>query len=97
MPMASVSCSENPFLCQGVQNYFLSLLPFLVFPDRVSLCSPGCPETRSVDQAGLELRDLPACLLSARIAYFLLSLYQIQGIWSYYEVLDPFGVKFWTG
>jgi hypothetical protein len=26
----------------------------------VSLCSPGCPGTHSVDQAGLELRDLPA-------------------------------------
>jgi hypothetical protein len=26
----------------------------------VSLCSPGCPGTHSVDQAGLELRNLPA-------------------------------------
>ncbi|GAB1293186.1 Annexin A10 [Apodemus speciosus] len=26
----------------------------------VSLCSPGCPGTRSVDQAGLELRNPPA-------------------------------------
>ena len=25
-----------------------------VFRDRVSLCSPGCPGTHSVDQAGLE-------------------------------------------
>jgi hypothetical protein len=33
---------------------------FLVFRDRVSLCSPGCPGTHSVDQAGLELRNLPA-------------------------------------
>jgi hypothetical protein len=32
----------------------------LVFRDRVSLCSPGCPETHFVDQAGLELRNLPA-------------------------------------
>jgi hypothetical protein len=32
----------------------------LVFQDRVFLCSPGCLETRSVDQAGLELRDLSA-------------------------------------
>jgi hypothetical protein len=31
-----------------------------VFPDRVSLCSPGCPGTHFVDQAGLELRKLPA-------------------------------------
>jgi hypothetical protein len=30
------------------------------FLDRVSLCSPGCPGTHSVDKAGLELRDSPA-------------------------------------
>jgi hypothetical protein len=28
------------------------------FQDRVSLCSPGCPGTHSVDQAGLKPRDL---------------------------------------
>jgi hypothetical protein len=28
-----------------------------------SLCSPGCPGTHSVDQAGLELRNLPASWL----------------------------------
>jgi hypothetical protein len=32
----------------------------LVFRGRVSLCSPGCLGTHSVDQAGLELRNLPA-------------------------------------
>jgi hypothetical protein len=31
----------------------------LVFRDRVSLYSPGCPGTHSVDQAGLELRNPP--------------------------------------
>jgi hypothetical protein len=31
-----------------------------VFRDRVSLYSPGCPETHSVDQVGLELRNPPA-------------------------------------
>jgi hypothetical protein len=31
-----------------------------VFRDRVSLGSPGCPGTHSVDQAGLELRNPPA-------------------------------------
>jgi hypothetical protein len=31
----------------------------LVLQDRVSLCSSGCPGTHSVDQAGLELRNLP--------------------------------------
>jgi hypothetical protein len=30
------------------------------FRDRVSLCSPGCPGTHSVDQAGRELRNPPA-------------------------------------
>jgi hypothetical protein len=33
---------------------------FLVFRDRVSLCSPGCPGTHSVDKACLQLRDPPA-------------------------------------
>ena len=28
--------------------------------ERVSLCSPECPETHSVNQADLELRNLPA-------------------------------------
>ena len=32
----------------------------MVFRDRVSLYSLGCPGTHSVDQAGLELRNPPA-------------------------------------
>jgi hypothetical protein len=40
--------------------FFLFFSVFRVFGDRVSLCSPGCPGTHSVDQAGLELRNLPA-------------------------------------
>jgi hypothetical protein len=32
----------------------------IFFPGRVSLCSHRCPGTHSVDQAGLELRNLPA-------------------------------------
>jgi hypothetical protein len=32
----------------------------LFFRDRVSLCSPGCPGTYFVDQAGLQLRNPPA-------------------------------------
>jgi hypothetical protein len=39
---------------------FIHFLFWGVFQDRVSLCSPGCPETHSVDQAGLELRNPPA-------------------------------------
>jgi hypothetical protein len=30
------------------------------FRDRVSLCSLGCPETHSVEQAGFEFREPPA-------------------------------------
>jgi hypothetical protein len=49
---------------------------FLVFRDRVSLCSLGCP---GIDQAGLELRNSPAsasqvlglklCATTARLSY----------------------------
>jgi hypothetical protein len=39
--------------------FFFSFF-FLVFQDRVSLYSPGCPGTYFVDQAGLELRNPPA-------------------------------------
>jgi hypothetical protein len=48
------------------ESVFLSCVVFLfvwlvlIFPDRVSLCSPGCPGTHVVDQAGLELRNPPA-------------------------------------
>jgi hypothetical protein len=40
--------------------FFVCLFFVFVFRDRVSLCSPGCPGTHSVDQAGLELRNPPA-------------------------------------
>ena len=36
---------------------FLGVAGF--FRDRFSLYSPGCPGTHFVDQAGLELRNLP--------------------------------------
>ena len=42
---------------QRFEGFFF---PPLVFGDRVSLYSPGCPEIHSVDQASLELRNLPA-------------------------------------
>jgi hypothetical protein len=55
-------------MCTVGQPHMLSLRNFLSFSffggqgvqDRVSLCSPGCPGTHSVDQAGLKLRNLPA-------------------------------------
>ena len=40
--------------------FFLVLVLVLVFQDRVSLYSRGCPGTHFVNQAGLELRSLPA-------------------------------------
>ena len=40
--------------------FVLFCFVLFVFPDRVSLYSPGCPGTHFVDQAGLELRNLPA-------------------------------------
>ena len=39
---------------------FLGFFFVFVFRDRVSLCSPGCCGTHSVDQAGLVLRNPPA-------------------------------------
>jgi hypothetical protein len=39
-------------------KYFCFVL--FCFLDRVSLYSPGCPGTHFVDQAGLQLRNLPA-------------------------------------
>jgi hypothetical protein len=47
--------------------FILFCFVFWFFQDRVSLCSPGCPGTHFVDQAGLKFRNLPACLPSAGI------------------------------
>jgi hypothetical protein len=44
--------------CRGLP--VKKLVTFFFLRDRVSLCSPGCPRTHSVDQAGLELRNPPA-------------------------------------
>ena len=64
------------FVCLFFFFFFL-----LVFQDRVSLYSPGCPGTYSVDQAGLELRNLSAsasqvlglkvCPTTAQLHFFL--------------------------
>ena len=49
-----------------------------VFQDRVFLCSPGCPGTRSVDQAGLELTEIclplpPRCVHYDHLAQTLMA------------------------
>ncbi|EDL15003.1 mCG146182, partial [Mus musculus] len=48
------------YSCGFLGFFFLLGLVFFVFRDKVSLYSPGCPGTHSVDQAGLELRNPPA-------------------------------------
>jgi hypothetical protein len=45
----------------------LFLFCFVFFQDRVSLCSPGCPVTHFVDQAGLELRNPPASASASQV------------------------------
>jgi hypothetical protein len=45
------------FLVFGFWVWGFGFLFLFFFQDRVSLCSPGCPGTHSVDQAGLELRN----------------------------------------
>jgi hypothetical protein len=45
------------------------LFCFVLFWDRVSLCSPSCPGTHSVDQASLGLRDPPASASTAWLSY----------------------------
>jgi hypothetical protein len=50
-------CQKNTY--KGLNFFFFSFW-FLVFQDRVSLYSSGCPGTHSVDQAGFKLRNPPA-------------------------------------
>jgi hypothetical protein len=61
-------CFKN---LKGVANFNVQYMYRIVFKlmppphththtHRVSLCSPGCPGTHFVDQAGLKLRNPPA-------------------------------------
>jgi hypothetical protein len=43
-----------------ILNFIFVFVCLFVFHDRASLYTSSCPGTRSVDQAGLELRDLRA-------------------------------------
>jgi hypothetical protein len=57
-----VTCGTfRPFL---IVCLFVCFVLFFVFQDRVSLYSPVCPRTYSVDQAGLKLRNPCLCLPS---------------------------------
>jgi hypothetical protein len=53
-PMQFVSFWPEIKICPA----FFFFFGWLVFWDRVSLYSPGCPGTHFVDQTGLELRNL---------------------------------------
>ena len=67
-PTSSIKyiCISQALLCCVFFSFILFY--FLFFQDRVSLCSPGCPEIYSVDQAGLELKKSTClCLPSAGI------------------------------
>lgn len=47
-------------------SFFLFFFSFsFFFKTRVCLCSPSCPGTSSVDQAGLKFRDPPTSSLEA--------------------------------
>jgi hypothetical protein len=59
MGLNGLSILVNKHLHLGI--LFVVLFCFvLFFRDRDSLCSPGCPGTHFVDQAGPELRNLPS-------------------------------------
>jgi hypothetical protein len=61
--VGSLEEARDKWLLVSVFSLSLSLsffFFFLVFRDRVSLYSPGCPGTHFVDQAGCELRNPPA-------------------------------------
>ena len=58
--------ADEEFFLTLSGNLFFGLLCFAF--SRVFLCSPGCPETGSVDEAGLELKSSAClCLSSAGI------------------------------
>ena len=55
LPQTLWYCKSRQILKQFWLGRFL-----FCFETRVSLCSPGCHRTHSVDLAGLKLTDLPA-------------------------------------
>jgi hypothetical protein len=62
--MSLQSSSQPAIFTQSTQfdfcGFCFCFLVFCFFQGRVSLWSPAYPGTHSVDQAGLELRNLPA-------------------------------------
>jgi hypothetical protein len=56
----STQLSSSLTRLERIEIIILVLCFVLFFQHSVSLYSPGCPGTHSVDQAGLELRNLPS-------------------------------------
>jgi hypothetical protein len=76
---ASVGKVQEKFILGKISVINMHLLLclfvcFLVFRDKVSLYSPGCPGTHFVDQAGLELRNPPAS--ASRVLGLFLNIYK---------------------
>jgi hypothetical protein len=59
-PSVNLFSSVTHSATQQIYCFLFFFFFFLVFQDRVSLCSPSCPGTHFVDQAGLEFRNPPA-------------------------------------
>ena len=57
--------SQQPEFGSSFLQFAVCLI--VCFWDWVSLCSPDCPGTSSIDQAGLKLRDPHLCLLNVGI------------------------------
>ena len=79
-------------MASKVKEKFIYVFCLFFLETSVFLCSPGCPGTRSVDLASLELRDLPASAsasLSAGIkgeCHYLLAQREIYSTRGSYEL-----------
>ena len=85
------------FSCYWILIIFCFVL-LLVFQDRVSLHSPGCPGTFCAQEVGLELRDLPAsaswvmglnvCTTNSWLNYEINKLFSSPIFWNFQEWFD---------
>jgi hypothetical protein len=72
--------------------FFFFFFFFLVFQDRVSLYSSGCPGTHFVDQSGLELRNLPASA-SRVLGFILFFFFKVKIVDSPLRFMDPLSMN----
>ena len=79
----------------------LALVGFLLFWDRVSLCSSGCPATCSLEKGGLKLRDPPISapqVLGSKVCATIAKLYiLIYGIdYHLYQTVSTIMSQLWS-